>query len=147
MLSKVKTILDDTSHPLHDALHGRRSTFSNTHIPPRCSTGSRSIILVRSLIQVMHKRILVTLKLNKSVINPCASISQHQHTRDCPGCKRLSACRGLTSIFKIKDDSREFWMFLEPFFTCRQLSEPQTLSAANTVSKHTFPPSIPSDGK
>ncbi|KAL0151264.1 hypothetical protein M9458_053455 [Cirrhinus mrigala] len=38
MLSKIKTILDFTSHPLHTVLTSYRSTFSNRLRLPRCNT-------------------------------------------------------------------------------------------------------------
>ena len=38
MLSKLHSIMDNVSHPLHDVLVKKRSTFSARLIPPRCTT-------------------------------------------------------------------------------------------------------------
>ena len=38
MLSKLLSIMDNASHPLHDTLVRQRSTFSNRLILPRCTT-------------------------------------------------------------------------------------------------------------
>ena len=38
MLSKLRTIMDNISHPLHDVLVRHKSTFSERLIPPKCTT-------------------------------------------------------------------------------------------------------------
>ena len=38
MLSKLHSIMDNVSHPLHDVVVQKRSTFSDRLIPPRCTT-------------------------------------------------------------------------------------------------------------
>jgi len=38
MRDKLKSILDNPSHPLHDELWQMRSTFRHRLIPPRCKT-------------------------------------------------------------------------------------------------------------
>ena len=38
MLSRIRSILDNSLHPLHDVLTSHRSTFSKRLILPRCTT-------------------------------------------------------------------------------------------------------------
>lgn len=40
IMSELQTIMDNTSHPLHDTLTGMRSTFWRRLIPPRCNKKS-----------------------------------------------------------------------------------------------------------